>query len=230
MCRTHNVRPEELVHVRNYYSLVKFAVHARCSRKANNLLRTLSLVLWIVNGTSQDFFDSRIKKRSEGSVRNFNDAEFVNWKLYPGLYIQHYASLDSHARIMYLINQKWFKTQKFLRKSASAVCHDHQSVTRVKGEDIMPLANGGQCRRWRDVGCKKNGKEGWRGLINETYPAAADTKMHCKYCLGKTIVPEWDLCLSQLHSRRATQFFPAAGQSDGSPFLHLHRECNKERR
>lgn len=65
-----------------------------------------------------------------------------------------------------------------------------------------------------------------RGLINETYAAAADTKMHCKYTEArKTIVPERDLYLSQLHSRRTVQFFSLAGQ-----FVELRRSFLHEPR
>lgn len=49
---------------------------------------------------------------------------------------------------------------------------------------------GGGGKKRRGVG----GMVERRGLINETYAAAADTEMHCKYTVArKTIVPERDL-------------------------------------
>lgn len=55
----------------------------------------------------------------------------------------------------------------------------------------------GRSRRRGGWGKKRRGDGGMverRGLINETYAAAADTEMHCKYTVArKTIVPERDL-------------------------------------
>lgn len=73
----------------------------------------------------------------------------------------------------------------------------------------------GQCRRRKRVTCtccEGRRAEGWgaepRALINETYAAAADTEMHCKYSISKkTIVPGRDLCLFQLHSHRGVRYF-----------------------
>lgn len=53
---------------------------------------------------------------------------------------------------------------------------------------------GSRRRGWRKKRRGDGGMVERRGLINETYAAAADTEMHCKYTVArKTIVPERDL-------------------------------------
>lgn len=63
---------------------------------------------------------------------------------------------------------------------------------------------------------------GPRSLINETYAAAADTEMHCKYSAPqkKTIVAGRDLYLSKLRPRvEASNFFSSVEQFVGRAFF-----------
>lgn len=76
--------------------------------------------------------------------------------------------------------------------------------------------------RWRG---RVGGTE--RGLINETYAAAADTKMHCKYTTPEKLLSPNEIYTCPNYTRVGpSNFFRSSNNSLSAPFLHEPRLDN----